>query len=422
MSSSSDPSLPSTVQTLDTEVIVIGAGPAGISSALAAHAAGAAVLILDEAPEAGGHLVWEVPDIDEAPIAPVPLWRSSLAEAAAGELDGTGIDYRPETAVWGVFPDGANRFTVGAYDTATDCGLAISARAVIVATGTRDRAWPVRGWELPGFVTERQLLKRLHREVPPIGTRYALIGDGTVTEPVKAAIAVTGGRIDFHSVDINHLRIEGDGRVERIADRAGAVEVDAVVMAFGQRIDPALAVQAGAAHTLHVGEAVPTPFITADGATTIPGLFVVGEAAGVQGARWAYQHGERVGAAAARGVPAHEPPTGIWIDPDKPRRPFFPPPRDREIIVDREEGVTLGAIQDAIEAGAYDINDVRRVTRVGMGESQGAESLPVVATMLLWRDSAIADERLLARVRPPVRPIPFHAFLPQAATSVIAVE
>jgi len=409
-----DPLLPPSLQSLETEVLVIGAGPAGISSALAARAAGAEVILVDEAPEAGGHLVWEVPDIEELPVAPMPLWRSDLAEAAAGELVGTDIAYRPNTAVWGIFPTGHERFTIGAYDAANDRGIAITARAVVVATGTRDRAWPVRGWELPGFVTERQLLRRLHRELPPIGTRYALIGDGKVTEQVKAAIAVTGGQLVFQSVDINHLRIEGDGRVERIADRAGAVEVDTAVMAFGQRIDPTLAVQAGAANTLHVGEAVPTPFLTSDGATTIPGLFVVGEAAGVQGARWAYQHGERIGAAAANGVPAHEPPTGIWIDPNTPRRPFFPPPRDREIIVDREEGVTLGEIEDAIAAGAYDINDIRRVTRVGMGESQGAESLPVVATMLLWRDSSIADERLLVRVRPPVRPIPFHAFLPDA--------
>ncbi|MGC4106702.1 MAG: FAD-dependent oxidoreductase [Thermomicrobiales bacterium] len=418
MSSSLDSRIPSSVQTVETEILVIGAGPAGIASALAAHKAGARVTIVDEAAEAGGHLVWEVPDIEEPPIAPMPLWRSDLSRSAAAELIGEAIDYRPNTAVWGIFPAAPGTFTVGTYDAANDRGVAITARAVIVATGTRDRAWPVLGWELDGFVTERQLLKQLHQDLPPFGRRYALIGDGTATEQVKAAIALTGGQIVFHSVDINHLRIEGDGRVERIADRSGQVEVDMVVMAFGQRIDPMLAVQAGAAHTLHVGEAVPVPFLTSDGATTIPGLFVAGEAAGVQGARWAYQHGERVGAAAVRGVPAHEPPTGIWIDPEKPRRPFFPPPRDRAIIVDREEGVTLGEIQDAIDTGAYDINDIRRVTRVGMGESQGAESLPVVATMLLWRDSAIADERLRARVRPPVRPIPFHAFLPDAIASV----
>ncbi|MGC4189979.1 MAG: FAD-dependent oxidoreductase [Thermomicrobiales bacterium] len=419
MSSPSDsPALPATIETIDTEILVVGAGPAGIASALTASQAGARVTLVDEAAEAGGHLVWEVPDIDEPPLTPMPLWRSSVAEAAAAELDGTNIDYRPNTATWGIFPGGPQRFTVGAYDAANDRGISITARAVIVATGTRDRAWPVRGWELDGFFTERRLLQTLHRDIPPFGTRYALIGDGKATDQVKAAIAVTGGTIVFDSVDINHLRIEGNGRVERIVDRGGPVDVDAVVMAFGQRIDPTLAVQAGAAHTLHIGEAVPTPFTTSDGATTIPGLFVVGEAAGVQGARWAYQHGERVGAAAVRGVPAHEPPAGIWIDPDRPRRPFFPPPRDREIVVDREEGVTLGEIQDAIEAGAYDINDIRRVTRVGMGESQGAESLPVVATLLLWRDSTIADERLLARPRPPIRPIPFHAFLPDLTGAV----
>ncbi|MGB3329289.1 MAG: FAD-dependent oxidoreductase, partial [Thermomicrobiales bacterium] len=354
MSSSSTASLPASILRAETDVLVIGAGPAGIASALAARKAGARVMLVDEAPQAGGHLCWEVPDIDEPPLVPTRLWRSDVAEAAAAELDGTDIDYRPNTAVWGVFPEGPEAFTVGAWDAAADRGLAISARAVVVATGTRDRAWPFRGWELEGFFTERQLLKQLHRELPAAGTRYALIGDGKATVQVQAAIAVTGGTIVYQSVDIVHLVAEGDGRIERISDRGGAAEVDAVVMAFGQRIDPTLAIQADAAHTLFVGEAVPTAFITPDGATTIPGLFIVGEAAGVQGARWAYQHGERIGAAAANRVPAHEPPAGIWIDPNSPRRPFFPPPRDRGIIVDREEGVTLGEIEDAIEAGAYD--------------------------------------------------------------------
>lgn len=415
--SSSDTPLAARIATHETEVLVVGAGPAGIATALAARNTGARVTIVDEAPEPGGHLRWEVPDIDELPPAPTPLWRSALAEAAAGELDGTGIEVLPNTAVWGIFPAGPEQFVTGAYDTAEDRGIRITSRAVVVATGTRDRAWPVRGWELDGFFTERQLLQSLHRGLPPLGRRYALIGDGKATEQVKAAITVTAGQIVFQSVDINHLRIEGEGRVQRIVDRSGPVDVDAVVMAFGQRIDPTLAVQAGAAHTLHVGEAVPTPFMTSDGATTIPGLFVAGEAAGVQGARWAYQHGERIGAAAARGVPAHDPDIVIWLDPNQPRRPFFPPPRDREIVIDREAGVTLGEIEDAIDAGAWDINDIRRVTRAGMGASQGAESLPVIATLLLWRDSTIADERLLARPRPPVRPIPFHAFLPELAAA-----
>lgn len=403
------------VPTHETEVLVIGAGPGGIGTAIAVHGAGASVMVVDEAPEVGGHLCWEVPDILEPPIAPEKLGRSALADTARDELVGAGIDCRVNIAVWGVFPVGPEQFMIGAWDKASDRGMAISARAVVVATGTQDRVWPVRGWELDGFFTERQVLKRLHESLPPFGTRYALIGDGKATEQVKAAIAVTGGQIVFHSVDINHLRIEGDGRVERISDRSGAEEVDAVVMAFGQRIDPTLAIQAGAAHTLHVGEGVPTPFITPDGATTIPGLFVAGECAGVQGGRWAYQHGERIGRAAAGRVAPHDPNPEIWIDPNNPRRPYFPVPRDREIIVDREEGVTLGEILDAIASGAYDINDVRRVTRTGMGESQGAESLPVVAAILLGRDSNIADARLLARPRPPVRPIPFHAFLPELA-------
>ncbi len=390
------------------DIVVIGAGPAGIAAALTASAAGARTVLLDEAHEAGGHLRWEVADFDTLPDMPAKLETSPLAITAARELESSDVAYHPDIAVWGIFPGPV----VAAFNTDTNTGISFRANAVIVATGTTNRVWPVLGWELPGFYSERQLLEELHADLPPAGRRYGIIGGGTATDQVRAAIALTGGTIAFESVDINHIRVQGNGKVDLIFDNEEAANVDAVVQAFGQRIEPTLAIQAGAACTLHVGEAVPTPYLTADGATTLAGIYVAGEAAGVQGPRWSYAHGERVGGAAVRLSPPHPTPEPIVIDPANPRRPFFPPPRDPEIIIDREQNVTLAEITAAIASGTNDINDIRRKTRTGMGPSSANDALPVIATLLLWYDSGITDERLIARPRPPVRDVPFATYLP----------
>ncbi|MGI8486656.1 MAG: FAD-dependent oxidoreductase [Thermomicrobiales bacterium] len=391
------------------DIVVIGAGPAGIAAAITAAKTGASTVLLDEAPAAGGHLRWEVADFDALPVVPEKLELSSLAIAACSELAESDVVFHPNTPVWGIFPGPV----VAAHDSVANEGLTFRATAVIIATGTVDRLWPVRGWELAGFCSERQLLAELHDQLPAPGRRYAIIGGGGAAEQLRAAIALTGGAVLFESIDINKIRIQGKDKVEAISDDEQEVDVDVVVQAFGQRIEPTLAIQAGATCTLHVGEAVPTPYLTADGATTIPGIYVAGEAAGVSGPRWAYTHGERVGGAAAAQSPPHPTPEPIVIDPDNPRRPYFPPPLYPEIIVDREQNVTLGEITAAIDAGAYDINDIRRQTRAGMGPSSSNEALPVIATLLLWRDRRIADERLIARPRPPVREVPFANYVPE---------
>ncbi len=396
-------------QAESVDVVVIGAGPGGIAAALTAARLGARTVLLDEAEAPGGSLVWEVADFDELPATPGVLTLSPLAASAAAELLESDVAYYPRTSVWAIFPDRV----VAAYDTANATGRTYQAKAIVIASGTVDRTWPVRGWELPGFYSERQLLKRLHAELPPPALRYAIIGGGTATDQTRAAIALTGGEIVFESVDINTVRIDGDRRVERIEDKDARANVDVVVEAFGKRIDPTLAIQAGAICTLHVGEGVPTPYLTPDGSTSIAGIFVAGEAAGVPSARWAYAHGERVGEAAVKGSEPHPVPEPIILDRNNPRRTFFPPPRDPEIIVDREQNVTLREIVDVIDAGAWDINDVRRQTRAGMGASSAHEALPVLAALLLRTHPWIDDARLIARPRPPIRPVPFAGYLPE---------
>jgi hypothetical protein len=87
----------------------------------------------------------------------------------------------------------------------------------------------------------------------------------------------------------------------------------------------------------------------------------------------------------------------------------LPVPDDPATVIDRHQGVELATLRAAVAAGAFDVNDLRRRARAGMGA--GREILPVLAALLLEADPAVPDARLIARVRPPARPLPFRAVL-----------
>lgn len=58
---------------------------------------------------------------------------------------------------------------------------------------------------------------------------------------------------------------------------------------------------------------------------------------------------------------------------------------DRDVIVCRCEEVTVGEIEDAIGAGATDIQGVKRRTRAGMGACQGRSCETTISRILAQR-------------------------------------
>ncbi|HEV2129134.1 MAG TPA: FAD-dependent oxidoreductase [Thermomicrobiales bacterium] len=373
-------------------VVVVGAGPAGIAAALAA-AASTHCILLDEQSEPGGYALWRTKSAEQTPdVEVIPRLREA------------GIDYRPSTSVWALF-DGP---TVAAY--ASDHAYTIAAAAVVIATGTVDCVWPVPGWHLNGVFTPRPTLADLRRGAIAPGTRFGIVGNSPQVRSLVEMIKAFGGEISKVTADLTTTRIAGETRVERLGDGRGSATVDHVVLALGRRPDHALALQARAASAFDRQALVEMPLLTGDGATSIPGVFVAGEAAAVRGGDAIRAHGKLGGNSAARVADGTAAPTiPESAPPTKPDVATWPIPSDPETIICREQLVDLATLQQAIRDGAHDVNDLRRRTRAGMGSGQ--DILPALAALLLHQDPAIPDERLIARVRPPIRPLPFRAVL-----------
>ncbi|MCD9005896.1 NAD(P)/FAD-dependent oxidoreductase [Luteimonas sp. XNQY3] len=163
---------------LRCDVVVVGAGPAGMSAAQAAASHGASVIVVDAQPQPGGQ-IWRHDVRDGAPPP------SSTLQAA---LAAAGVTLLPQSEVVG--SAGRRLFVRIGNDGAT-----IDHEALVLATGARELLLPFPGWTLPG-VTGAGGAQALAKQGWPVrGQRVVLAGSG----PLLLAAAATLRR---HGADV----------------------------------------------------------------------------------------------------------------------------------------------------------------------------------------------------------------------------
>ena len=465
------------MEELQVDVAVVGGGPAGMSAALAAARAGVSVALIDEYAAPGGQ-IWRRRFDEVGADAPPSLPRAARELCAA--LVASSVHVLSGASVWASPTPGALLLT-GPVQT-------VRARSTVLATGAYDRPIAFPGWTLPGVMTAggAQALAKGQGVVP--GRRVLLAGAGPFLLPVAAQLAASGAEVvavaeatrrrdwarvgprmsahpdrlrDYVSyrrkvrrIEWGHVlvRAEGDGRVESATiARCGpdwapsggerTFAVDAVCTAYGFLPSVDLARALGCELR---GDAVAHD---EDMATSVPGVYVAGEASGVGGADLAVVEGDLAGwmaAAHARkgangngagrrgnGAAANgEARTGdVAPHPDLPglraRRAklagfagilgelFDPRPglltlAGPDTILCRCEDVTKREVDAAVAGGANTMSALKVVTRCGQGPCQGRTCERLVAAQL-------PEEPARFSGRAPMRPIPLDVLIKTAA-------
>jgi len=139
---------------LGNDVLVIGAGPAGLAAARAARERGASVTLLDSSDQLGGQFWRHLPD--PRPSAAERIlhhgWDTFRGLSDALESD-SGCRIIRSAQVWAIETSpggpGTVHVVVGESDGVDRKRLAISPDAMILATGAHDRTLPFPGWDLP---------------------------------------------------------------------------------------------------------------------------------------------------------------------------------------------------------------------------------------------------------------------------------
>ncbi|QCB92676.1 FAD-dependent oxidoreductase [Cellulomonas shaoxiangyii] len=329
------------------DLVVVGAGPAGMAAALAARGRGLDVVVVDEQQRPGGQ-VFRRPHGGVATArhtwpAGYPWGPGLVADATASD-----VSWRWDTTALGVLrdePGAPVRLAVSGPDgTAT-----LRARRLLVATGAYDMPVALPGWTLPGVVTAGAAQGLLKSQRVLVGHRPVLAGahpllllvaDQLVAagahvaevalarglpgpaEALRALPAVPGhtGLLASSTAALGRLlragvrvrtrtvptRVLGTDRVEgvelcrvdaawRPVGRGRTVEADALVLGFGFHGSTELARQAGCA--TRWDDAGGGWVVTHDGdqRTSVPDVLVAGEPAGVRGAEQARAEGHLAG-------------------------------------------------------------------------------------------------------------------------------
>lgn len=182
--------------TAEVTLAVIGAGPAGLAAAVAAADAGVRVTLLDSAPEVGGQF-WRGPAPALGARRPGALhharrtWARLRARLAGHVADGR-ITHLADRHVWLV----ESGFTVHALrGRFLDAAEAVTADAVLLATGGYEKVLPFPGWTLPGVLTAGGAQAMLKGGLVLPGRTAVVAGTGPLLIPVAAGLAAAGARV-----------------------------------------------------------------------------------------------------------------------------------------------------------------------------------------------------------------------------------
>jgi NADPH-dependent 2,4-dienoyl-CoA reductase/sulfur reductase-like enzyme len=441
------------------DVVVIGAGPAGLAATATAAEAGLSTLLLDENIGPGGQVFRAI---------------TSTPVAARDQL---GADYwAGAELVKSVRASGAEviqRATVWSLDRNLEIGVSVGgasslvkARRVILATGALERPFPIPGWTLPGVMTAGAAQTMLKSSGLVPDGRTVIAGQGPLLWLLAAQILRLGGRIDRildttarrnylaalpHAFvfltspyfakglammrevkakvpvasGVTELAAAGDGQLAGVSYVAGGkrevMPADLLLLHQGVVPNVNLAMAAGAEHRWDGLQLCWSPVLDADGTSSVPSIAIAGDGAGIGGAQAAVWRGR----IAARAVVAALAPQAVAKLPSlatlrtelaraergrafldtlfQPAKQFRIPQGDT--IVCRCEEITAKDVLDSVAIGAPGPNQLKAYRRTGMGPCQGRLCGLTVTELMAEARGKTPQEIGYYRLRAPVKPI-----------------
>jgi heterotetrameric sarcosine oxidase alpha subunit len=386
---------------LHCDVLVIGAGPAGLAAALAAGRSGARVVLCDESFELGGRLLSERETIDGAPAH---AWLASVVSELASLPE---VRVMPRTTVFGVYDGG----TYGAVERVADHiseppafqprqrYWQIVAKRAVLASGAIERPLVFGGNDRPGVMLAGAVRSYVNRFGVRPGRRCVIVTTGDDGWRTAADLHAAGSAV----VAVVDARSEVDPDLREAADKAGTrvilgaqaraahgrtsvsgldvlhgsgkaehLRCDLVAMSNGW--NPAIHL------TTHLGgkpvwDEMRCAFVPSQ--QLPPGLSVAGAANGEFGLVRAIEQGGSAGSSAAGecGFDAEPLPQAITDSARHACSPVWIAPTGKaKAFVDFQNDVTASDVHLAHREGFRAVEHLKRYTTLGMATDQGKTS------------------------------------------------
>ena len=357
------------------DLIVIGAGPAGLSAATEAAKHGLHPLVLDENEKPGGQLFKQIHKFFGSKEHKAKIRGFKIGEELLAEAEKYGVEVMLNATVIGLYPEKEITVRIG------DEVKHMKGDAILVATGASENMVTFPGWTLPGVIGAgaAQTMMNLHHI--KAGEKILMLGTGNVGLVVSFQLMQAGcevvalvdaaprvGGYGVHAAKVARLGVpfylshtivkaEGEDRVtgvtiaevdknfQFIEGTEKHFDVDTICMAVGLSPMSQLLKQAGCEMNDTPGGYVPVCDIL--GATSVPGIYAAGDVSGIEEASSAMIEGRIAGIAASRYlgyIEEAELEEGAKVNEaalDGLRQGMFAPKNRGRLIEKTEEGIDV---------------------------------------------------------------------------------
>lgn len=174
------PSVPAEKPASHCDLLIIGAGPAGMAAALAAAPSGLAIIVIDDNLAPGGQ-IWR-----DGPAAHLPPAARQQREAVA-----KASNVRVLTSTRLVARTGAKEWLLEN----AEHGWRLSYERMILCTGARELLLPFPGWTLPGVTGAGGLQALIKGGLDVRGERIVVAGSGPLLLAVAATAQAAGAQV-----------------------------------------------------------------------------------------------------------------------------------------------------------------------------------------------------------------------------------
>ncbi len=446
------------------DLVIIGAGPAGMSAAVEASELGLSCLLLDEQPRGGGQIYRNVgrQSLNNKEIlgpeyqAGAPLLRN---------FESSSCEHIICSTVWQIGSGGELFYSLAGQS------YSVSAGKIVFATGAQERPMPIPGWTLPGVMTAGgaqillkspglaaenaifagcgPLLYLIVWQYVKAGVNVKAVLDTTESKNYLAAAKQIGaawaGRAylkkgiklirDIKAAGVTiHKNVD---RIEALADdeqrlkavtfnaKDGEHQINTEHLFLHQGVIPQvnLAMASGCEHHWNEQQLCWVPETDQWGQTNQKNILIAGDGLGIGGAVSAALRGRLAALQAAyacgklgeaerdkQGEPIRQ-----ALNKELAFRPFldvlyrpadqFRTPEENDAVLCRCEEIRLAELKDAMNKGCMGPNQLKSFTRCGMGPCQGRQCGITVSETMARLSERPVEETGYYRLRAPVKPL-----------------
>ncbi len=449
------------------DIAIIGAGPAGMSAAITASENGASVVVLDEKAACGGQIYRNV---NNSPLENPEILGSDYTKGGqlVNEFNNCPAEKYYNASVWHVSDSGEVLFSREGET------HSLTAREVLICCGAMERPFPIPGWHLPGvmsagsaqvmlkaegivkedavFVGTGPLIYLVIAQYLRLGVKVkALIDTTPNTAYIESmpkfpgAIPKTGmlfkGLSLFNEIrkagvpvyrSAKELAIKGNEQAESIEFFSGgkkhSLETDHVFLHQGVVPHLNLTRAVSLDHEWDKQQLCWRPVHDKWGKSSVDWISVAGDNTGIVGADGAELTGKlvalhqltRLGKMTETERDVRAEPLNVTLHGlnrfrkfiDSLYRPLdeFRIPQDETTVVCRCEEKTVAELRVGFDQGGRGPNELKGLTRCGMGPCQGRQCGHTVSELLAeWREEEVAEVGYY-RLRSPLRLLNLQEF------------